>query len=119
MPKFKIETSFFEPIIIELEGGKVFESVPLSKPVTEEIGLIADKMVAGTIPELTAMVQQFSIIFGVDAAEAEKIDLRIIRKALTIATGVMTDQRKENEKLPVSEAKDLKNAPMPGPEASQ
>jgi prolyl-tRNA editing enzyme YbaK/EbsC (Cys-tRNA(Pro) deacylase) len=89
MPKFKIETSLFEPVTIEVEGGRTYTSVPLSPFLIREAAKIEEQRKAGTLDETTATTQQVALIFGLESKDVETIDVRILIQILEYATGAM------------------------------
>lgn len=89
MPTYKIAKSLYEPVTIEVEGGRIFESVPLSPALIREITNLEEQRKAKTIDEFSALTQQVALIFGIDPKEVETIDLRILNEILTHATEAM------------------------------
>jgi len=110
MPRFKIETSLFEPVTIEVEGGRTFESVPLSPSLIRSIGEIENERKAGSVDEMTALTRQVGLIFGVDASEVEALDVRVLGQILKHATDAMTTGKAGKID---AEATAEKNAPTP------
>jgi hypothetical protein len=90
MPRYKIETSLFEPVTIEVEGGRTFQSVPLSPFLIREISKLEEQRRAGTMDDMTAITQQVALIFGVDIKEIETIDVRILGRVIEHATAAMS-----------------------------
>ncbi|MCK9598012.1 MAG: hypothetical protein M0R06_03160 [Sphaerochaeta sp.] len=134
MPRFKIETSLFEPVTIEVEGGRTFESVPLSPSLIRAMQDLEDRGKKGPADGMAVITQQVALIFGVDVSEVEKVDVRILQKILTYATEAMSSSSgkpasletmtvdkavSETKVVPISEAQAEKNVPTPGPETSQ
>ena len=132
MPRFKIETSLFEPVTIEVEGGRTYESVPLSPFLIREISKLDEQRKAKTLDDFSALTQQVALIFGIKPEEVETIDIRILNEILAHATAAMTTGPKKPAPLetmtvdkavpasaPVSEALAEKNAPKAGPVTSQ
>lgn len=133
MPRFKIETSLFEPVTVEVEGGRTFESVPLSPALIREISKLDEKRKAKTLDDFSALTQQVAMIFGVDVSEIEKIDIRVLNQILEYSTTAMATSQKKLAPLntmtvdkatalpavPVDEAEPEKNAPKAGPDTSQ
>ena len=113
MPRFKIETSLFEPVTIEVEGGRTYESVPLSPLLIREISKVDEQRKAGTLENVAAVVQQIALIFGIDPKEVETIDVRLLNRILEHVTAVMLGAKAGN--VP-DEVTAEKNAPTPGSE---
>jgi hypothetical protein len=86
VPQFKIENSLFEPVTIEVEGGRTFQSVPLSPFLIREISKLEEQRKAKTMDDMAAISQQIALIFGVDLKEVETIDVRILVQAIEYAT---------------------------------
>jgi hypothetical protein len=131
MPRFKIERSLSEPIIIEVEGGQTFESVPLSPALIRELQALEDKKGFTPLERLTTVSQQVALIFGVEVAEIEKADIRVLNQVLSLAMEAMISSHKIlvppgtvvakdiPASPPVSEEQAEKNASKPGAETSQ
>ena len=138
MPRFKIETSLFEPVTIEVEGGRTFESVELSPGLLEAVDEIEKKKIAGTLDSLTAVVQQIALIFGLEPEIIKTVDFRILNRILEYVANVMMASRAGKimevalpkvavadtvasmpEKVPVDEVTVEKNAPTPEGGVSQ
>jgi hypothetical protein len=138
MPRFKIETSLFEPVTIEVEGGRTYESVPLSPRLIREMSKLEEQRKAKTLGDDTIIVQEVALIFGLEAKEVETIDIRILAQILEHATGAMMGgkagkvqgvatsaavQAEEASPPPVALAVDevtaSKNVPKPEGEISQ
>jgi prolyl-tRNA editing enzyme YbaK/EbsC (Cys-tRNA(Pro) deacylase) len=134
MPRFKIETSLFEPVTIEVEGGRTYESVELSPGLLEAVDEIDKKKIAGTLDGLTASVQQIALIFGLEPEVVKTVDFRILNLILEHVAAVMMSSRAVKvaevgaikvplaavgvvapvpEKPPVDEVTAEKNAPKP------
>jgi len=90
MPKFKIETSLFEPVTIEIEGGRTFVSVPLSPSTIKAVSNIEEQRKAKTLEDMTALTQQVALIFGIDPKEVETTDIRVLSKILEHVNDAMT-----------------------------
>jgi hypothetical protein len=128
MPRFKIETSLFEPVTIEVEGGRTYESAPLSPSMLREIDKLEKKKDAGTLDSITAVVQQVAFIFGLEPKDIETVDFRILNRILEHVATVMIASKAEKvvavvepktPKTPEAEVTAEKNAPMPEAEVSQ
>lgn len=91
MPKFKLETSLYEPVTVEVEGGRTFTSVPLSPQLIRGIQAIEDEARGSTpLRALESVTRQVALIFGVGPEEIESVDVRILQRVLEIATEAMT-----------------------------
>ncbi len=110
MPRYKIETSLFEPVTIEVEGGRIYTSVPLSPFLIREITKIEEQRKAGTLDTMIAITQQVALIFGVEAKEVETIDIRILTQILGYATNAMMGEKAGKIAVEVTAEK---NAPKP------
>ena len=120
MPRFKIETSLFEPVTVEVEGqGLTYASVPLSPFLIREISKIDEQRRAGTLDEMTAVTQQVALIFGVEATEVERIDVRILGRILEYATKAMMGGKAGTVSPETKEIEAEKNAPKPVVETLQ
>lgn len=115
MPRFKIETSLFEPVTIEVEGGRTYTSVPLSPFLIREIQKIEEQRKAGTLDVMTAITQQVAFIFGIETKDVEIIDVRLLTKILEYATNAMMGGRAGKVETAAVE----KNAPKPEGETTQ
>ena len=89
MPRFKIETSFFEPVTIEIEGGRTYESVPLSDLLVREMSKIAEQRKAKTLGDNEYVVQAVALIFGLKTEEAETIDFRVLTRMVELANSAL------------------------------
>jgi len=123
MPRFKIETSLFEPVTIEVEGGRTYESVPLSPYLTKEVGKLEEQRKAGTLDDMTAVTQQVALIFGLEPKDVETTDVRILNRMLEDVMAAMKSDRAgkvvESASPEAAEAASEKNAPMPEGGVSQ
>jgi len=86
MPRFKIETSLFEPVTIEVEGGRTYESVPLSPLLIREVQKLEEQRKAKTLDGDVYVVQAVALIFGLKPEEVEIIDIRLLSQMLEHAT---------------------------------
>jgi len=118
MPRFRIETSLFEPVTIEVEGGRTFVSVPLSPFLIRRISEIEEQRKAKTLDEMAAVTQQVALIFGVEAKDVEIIDIRILTQILGHATDAMMGG-KAGKVEAEPEVTAEKNAPTPEEKVSQ
>ena len=123
MPRFKIETSLFEPVTIEVEGGRTYQSAPLSPSMLREIDKLEKQKSAGTLDAITAVVQQVAFIFGLEPKDIETVDFRILNRILEHVATVMISNRaakvvatveSEKSKTPEAEVTAEKNALTPG-----
>ena len=123
MPRFKIETSLFEPVTIEIEGGRTFESAPLSPYLIKEVARLEEQRKAKTLDDMTAVTQQVALIFGIDPKEVETIDLRILNRILENVMEAMESNKagKVTDTTPSGSAEvaSEKNAPTPEAGISQ
>ena len=111
MPRFKIETSLFEPVTIDVEGGRTYASVPLSPFLIREVAKIEEQRNAKTLSDSDAVIQQVALIFGIEAKDVEITDIRVLTKILEHATSAMGGGRAG--KTPLAEVTAEKNAPTP------
>ncbi len=94
MPKFKIETSLYEPVTVEVEGGRIFTSVPLSPQLIKGIQAIEDEVKgARPLDSMETVTRQVALIFGLEAKDIETVDVRILQRILELATEAMTSGR--------------------------
>lgn len=123
MPHFKIERSLYEPVTIEVEGGRVFESVPISTRLLKEITRLDEQVKGQALDAETALIRQVSLLFGVDEKELENIDFRVLSRILEHANAAVSrdksaepagDQPVEKKEVEVE-----KNVSEPGGEISQ
>ena len=123
MPRFKIETSLFEPVTIEVEGGRIYESAPLSPRLIKEVARLEEQRKAKTLDDMTAITQQVGLIFGIAAEEVETIDMRILNRILENVMEAMKPSEPGKPAEPVSPGAAgvtaEKNGPTPGGEVSQ
>jgi len=127
MPRFKIETSLFEPVTIEVEGGRTYQSAPLSPSMLREIDELEKQKNAGTLDSITAVIQQVALIFGLEPKDIETVDFRILNRILEHVATVMIASRAVKvvaavePKTPKTDEAKLeaeKNGPMPGSEST-
>jgi hypothetical protein len=90
VPSFKIETSLFEPVTIEVEGGRTFTSVPVSPGLLREVDKLRAQRLAGTLEDTDAIIREVSLIFGVDPKDIETTDIRVLKKLLDYAMDTLT-----------------------------
>jgi hypothetical protein len=128
MPRFKIETSLFEPVTIEVEGGRTYESVPLSDRLIREMSKLAEQQKAKTLDDEAYVIQAVALIFGLKPEEIETIDVRILGRMVELAnTAINSNQIGKpveippalSEVSPVDEVTAEKNAPTPEGGVSQ
>ena len=89
MPRFKIETSLFEPVTIEVEGGRTYESAPLSDLLLREMSRLEEQRKAKTLEDMAYLVQSVALIYGLKPEEAETIDIRILGRMVELANTAM------------------------------
>lgn len=123
MPHFKIERSLYEPVTIEVEGGRVFESVPISTRLLKEITRLDEQVKDKSLDAETALIRQVSLLFGVDEKELENVDFRVLSRILEYANAaVIRDKSSEPAGDHPGEQKEVeaeKNGSEPGGEISQ
>ena len=90
MPRFKIETSLFEPVTIEVEGGRTYESAPLSDRLIREASKLEEQRKAKTLDGEVYVVRAVALIFGLKQEEVETIDIRILGRMLELANTAMS-----------------------------
>ena len=120
MPRFKIETSLFDPLVIEL-GDKVYTSVPRSVQLSEAVkDLDADRL-SKKISDNDFAVQFLGLMFDVNPQEFKVLDRAIME---AIAERALDYVHPPAPKVPptvaeqkiadaIAEAKDSKNGPKP------
>ena len=127
MPRFKIETSLFEPVTIEVEGGRTYQSAPLSPSMLREIDELEKQKNAGTLDSITATIRQVALIFGLEPKDIETVDFRILNRILEYVATVMIASRAVKvvaavePKTPKTDEAELeaeKNGPTPGSEST-
>lgn len=118
MPHFKIEKSLYEPVTIEVEGGRVFESVPISTSLLRDITRLDEQVNAKAMDPEAALIKQVALIFGADEKELESLDFRVLSRILEYANEAMVQDRGEKAGEQ-KEAEAEKNGPEPGGEISQ
>ena len=123
MPRHKIETSLHEPVTIDVEGGRTYESAPLSARLIREVGKLEEQRKAGTLEGDVYVVQAVALIFGLKPEEIEDIDIRVLNRMLEHATAAIQGGKAEKAAgdVPpvVAEVTAEKNAQTPGSETSQ
>ncbi len=138
MPRFKIETSLYEPVTVEVEGGRTFVSVPFSPQLTKAVLALDKQRRAKELDMNEFVVQGVGLFFGLDPKEIETIDIRVltqvmnyamealnggpVKKAEDAAADVPPAKTAKPEESPapgVDEVTAEKNVPKPGGEASQ
>ncbi len=142
MPRVKIETSLYDPLVIEL-GDKVYTSVPRSMRLIRELETLKKKGESGEIDDLEVSAGVLGFVFGVESVEFETIDgallVAIAEKAtqyigswkpkgpipapapdfkLPTAEEVVAAQKEGRKIDPFAEAESEKNVPKPGSEPS-
>ena len=89
MPRFKIETNLFEPVTIEVEGGRTYVSAPLSDLLFKEMSRLDEQRKAKTLDDMTYMIQSVALIYGLKREEAETVDIRILGRMIELANTAM------------------------------
>jgi len=120
MPRFRIEESLFDPLVIEL-GGRVFTSVPRSVQLVETVQALDGRRKAKEISDTDFMIQFLGLMFDVNPQEFKVLDKAIIEaiadRALeyvhpaTSKISPAADEKKIAEAI--EEAKDPKNEKKP------
>jgi len=124
MPKFKIETSLFEPVTIEVEGGRTYVSAPLSPSMIKAVSNLEEQRKAKTLEDMTALTQQVALIFGIDPKEVETTDIRVLSQILEHVTNAMMGAKVGRVPLPEVPGKPAdevvaeKNGPTLGSEST-
>lgn len=77
MPRHRIELSLWDPLVIEL-GDKVYTSVPRSVRLTEDVKVLDEKRLAGTVDIYGFLVQFLGLFFGVNPEEFRGMDRAIL-----------------------------------------
>lgn len=85
MPRIKIDAGLFEPLVFEV-GDKVYTALPFSLPLVRAIREAAQAKPVEGEDEMSGLVKVASIIFGISAEEAEKIDVRVLTKMVSEVT---------------------------------
>ena len=116
MPGYKIAKSLHEPVTVEVEGGQTFVSVPLSPSLIRAISKIEAERTSGAVDDMTAVVGQVALIFGVKPEAVEVLDIRVLNQILQHATEAMAGGKASKAD---AEATAEKNAPEPGPATTQ
>jgi hypothetical protein len=115
MPTFRIASSLYEPVTIELEDGRKFVSAPLSPFLIQEITKLQEQMKAGTLDGRAAIIQQVALVYSIDVKEVERMDVRILEAMMENASRAITSGRGGGA---VPEIEVEKNAQKPGGEIS-
>lgn len=122
MPRYKIERSLFEPVTIEVEGGRTYESAELSPRLIREVSELDEQRKAGTLEGDVYVVQAVALIFGLKPEEIETTDIRLLSRMLTLATDAMgggkAGKAAEAASSEAAEATAEKNGQKPGSEPS-
>jgi len=75
-----IKKSSFEPISIEVEGDRIYTTVPLSPLLFKKIYALEEECKKGTLGVLDSLVQAFMLIFDLPMDEAEELDIRLMKQ---------------------------------------
>ncbi|MFA5430519.1 MAG: hypothetical protein WC329_05130 [Candidatus Omnitrophota bacterium] len=94
MPRFKIERSAYEPVIIEVEGLPTLESVPLTERIKEEISNLAAKQKGKEITDEQMIEGQFATFFGLDAAATAAFPAEVKERAVILAMSTFAARTK-------------------------
>lgn len=134
MPKFKVDTSLFEPVEIDVGEGRVFKSVPFSPPLFREIDKLEAQKKAGTLEGFEYVLRYVALIFGLKPEDLDGVDVRILSEVMRLVDAAMNagkpaakakDEPGEKPSAEVqaspeaAEATASKNEPKPGDESSQ
>jgi hypothetical protein len=132
VPKFKIETSLYEPITLELKDGRTLESVDFSDLLFRSIAELDRQKEAGTLDGVAHLVMSIALVFGVKREDLETIDIRVLGDILAYIGEVVVASRGGKPRAislapsataiptsPVDEVAAEKNGPAPGGEISQ
>lgn len=125
MPRFKIETSLFDPLVIEL-GDKVFTSVPRSVQLVETVTALDADRSAKKISDNDFMIQFLGLMFDVNPQEFRVLDKAIMEaiadRALAyvhppapVVPLVLPTVAEQKIADAIAEASDPKNAKKPEP----
>jgi len=115
VPRCKIETSLFDPLIIEL-GEKVYTSVHRSVRLIKAFDELQAKRKSGAVSDLDATIQILGLIFGVDAEEFQTIDQTYLQAIAEKAMEYMGEGGKAKPGSETTKAEPEKNALTPGSE---
>lgn len=81
MKRFVVETSLFEPFEVEI-SGKVYTTQPMSAKLIREVNEISTQIREKKTPEMDGTVKICGLMFGVDPAELDGMDLRALTPAM-------------------------------------
>lgn len=125
MPRFKVESSLHEPVTIELEDGRILESVDFSDLLFRKIAELDKLKNAGTLDGIAYIVLSVALVFGVKREDLETVDIRVLGKVIAYVGEVMVAGKAGMAMVsapspmpdkPVDEVTAEKNAPKPGSE---
>jgi hypothetical protein len=89
--RIRLDKTLYEPLEIELPDGRILTTVPFAPPVLRAITEFDRQRRAGELDNPTAIVKQVALVYGIDEAEVEKIDSRILNEILTRASEKMSE----------------------------
>jgi hypothetical protein len=92
MKRFKVETSLFEPIEVEI-AGKVFVTQPLSAKLIREVNDLLSQIRDKKVDEVEGTVKVAALIFGADPVEFDAMDIRALTVAVDYAQAEMAASR--------------------------
>jgi hypothetical protein len=81
MKRFVVETSLFEPFEVEILG-KVYVMQPMSAKLIREINEIDAQIREKKTPQMDGTVKICALMFGVDPAEFDVMDIRALTPAV-------------------------------------
>lgn len=128
--RIRLDKSLYESLEIELPDGKIISTVAFTPPILRAIRGLEAMRRKGELDGPDSVVKQVALIYGLDEAEVEKYDSRILSDILTRASEKMTEGIEAKKPpadvppagVPVNEAglqdpaKDPGPAPDPGGE---
>jgi hypothetical protein len=79
--RFVVEASLFEPFEVEILG-KVYVTQPMSAKLIREVNEISAQIREKKVPEMDGTVRICGLMFGVDPAELDGMDLRALTPAM-------------------------------------
>ena len=108
---------------IELEDGRILESVDFSDLLFRKIAELDKLKNAGTLDGIAYIVLSVALVFGVKREDLETVDIRVLGKVIAYVGEVMIAGRagmvsapSPMPDKPVDEVTAEKNAPKPGSE---
>lgn len=127
MPRRRIETSLWDPLVIEL-GDKVYTSVPRSVRLTEDVKALDEKRASGAVDLYTFLIQFLGLFFDVNPEEFRGLDRAILEAIGDEALAYVNTPKKEKldtmtvdkatapPAVPADKASAEKNVSAPGSE---